>query len=332
MQILLLLYLKTVEKIPCFKKQVFLKKLLYPLEQVTINNGSLSLTALDYGAIIQQLIVHDSSGNPVNVVVGFSSPESYLQDTISLGAAVGRYAGRISNGGFILDSKRYEIYNEDGVHLHGGKNGFSKKYWDILETSVNGNPSVELRYISPHMEEGYPGELQVKINYTLNGNCLQIVHEAITDRPTVLNLTNHSYFRLDDNENINDYHLQLSSHKYLETDDSLLPTGKYVDVDGGEFDFRQGKKITDLRLDTPFVLDKSEELFAEIYSEKSGVRMRVSTNQPAVVIYTPIGFPAICFETQNLPDAPNFNHFPSCVLRPGELYRNTASFEFDLVN
>ena len=302
------------------------------MEQVTINNGSLSLTALNYGAIIQQLILLDKSGNPINVVVNLPRPEDYLEDKISLGSTVGRYAGRISNGGFILDSKHYELYQEDGVHLHGGREGFSKKYWDIKETSIDGSPAVELQYTSPHMEEGYPGEIQARIYYILRKNSLRIIHEATTDRPTVLNLTNHSYFCLDDGENINDYHLQLSSKKYLETDEKLLPTGKYLDVNGSVLDFRQGKKIADVRMDTPFLLDSEEELFAEIYSEKSGIRMRVSTNQPAVVIYTPPAFPAICFETQNLPDAPNFNHFPSSVLRPGELYRNTANFEFDLVN
>ena len=302
------------------------------MEQVTINNGSLALTALNYGAIIQQLIVPDRSGKPTNVVVNLPSPEDYLNDTISLGSTVGRYAGRISGGGFILDSKFYELYQEDGVHLHGGKIGFAKKYWTIKETHINGDPTIEFQYTSPHMEEGYPGEVQLRIYYTLAKNSLRITHEATTDRPTVINLTNHCYFRLDDHENINDYHLQLASQKYLETDRKLLPTGKYVDIEGSDLDFRQGKKITDIRMDTPFVLDQQEELFAEIYSEKSGIRMRVSTNQPAVVIYTPPRFPAICFETQNLPDAPNFNHFPSSVLRPGELYRNTANFEFDLVN
>ena len=302
------------------------------MEQVTINNGSLSLTALNYGAIIQELIVKDKSGHPFNAVVNLPTAESYLTDTISLGSTIGRYAGRISKGGFILDSKRYELHQEDGVHLHGGQFGFSKKYWEINAGSINGDPSIELAYTSPDMEEGYPGELEVKIYYILKGHGLQITHEAVTDRPTVLNLTNHSYFRLDEAENINDYHLQLSSHKYLDTDEQLLPTGKFVEVEEGNLDFRQGKRIGDIRMDTPFVIDMQEKYFAEVCSRKSGIRMRVSSNQPGVVIYTPPAFPAICFETQNFPDAPNFNHFPSSVLRPGEIYRNTSLFEFDLVN
>ena len=302
------------------------------MEQVTINNGRLSLTVLNYGAIIQQLMVRDKLGNTFNAVVDLPNPRAYLEDKISLGSTVGRYAGRISQGGFILDSKRYEVHQVDGVHLHGGKEGFSKKYWQINETRMNGNPALELNYTSPHMEEGYPGELQVKIYYILAANRLEVIHEAKTDQPTVLNLTNHSYFRLDADVRINDYHLKLASHKFLETDEKLLPTGKFLDVEGSNLDFRRGKNIGEIRMDTPFVLEKNEDAFAEIYSEKSGISMRVSTNQPAVVIYTPQEFPAICFETQNLPDAPNFNHFPSSVLRPGELYRNTASFEFDLLN
>lgn len=302
------------------------------MEQVTIKNSSLELTVLSYGAVIQKLLVPDGEGGTFNVVVGLDRPEAYIKDEISLGSTVGRYAGRISGGGFKLQGTFYDLYHEDGVHLHGGRRGFSWKSWKIDKDNVEGNPSVRLRYTSPHLEEGYPGELQVTIYYTLNKNTLQIIHEAITDRPTVVNLTNHSYFQLDNSGSIDHYFLKLGCSKYLETDSQMLPTGRILDVTGHEFDFRRGKKMGRLRLDTPFVCDKEADLVAEVHSEHSGIRMRVESNQPALVVYTPRDFPAICFETQNYPDAPNQEDFPSAVLLPGQRYRNISNYEFDLVN
>lgn len=302
------------------------------MQQVTINNGRLSLTALNYGAVIQRLIVTDKVGQPVNVVVGLEHPEDYLNDRISLGATVGRFAGRISTGGFSIGNQRYELFEEDGVHLHGGKEGFARKYWKIQQAGNNEEPSLIFTYKSPHLEEGYPGELEVMVTYTLKKNALHITHEAASDQATVINLTNHSYFRLDDQETINDYHLKLNCQAILNTDRKLLPTGKITRVEGTELDFRRGKKIGVTRMDTPFVCESDNSLVGSVFSEKTGIRMRISSNQPAVVIYTPPDFPAICFETQNFPDAPNIPHFPSSVLVPGERYLNEAVFEFDLVN
>lgn len=302
------------------------------MEQVTINNNFLSLEVINYGAVIQKLMVPDKNEQLVNVVVGFDKPDDYLNDTISLGAVVGRFAGRISGGGFELGGQRYDLYHEEGVHLHGGHEGFAKKYWEILEVEENESPKIVLGYRSPHMEEGYPGELQAKVIYTLHNNALHITHEAESDRPTIVNLTNHSYFRLDERQDINEYRLTLNSSKILETDDNLLPSGNLIDIRNTASDFRECKPIGILRLDTPFILDKANNFVGEVYSEYSGIRMRVSSNQPAVVVYTPHSFPAICFETQNYPDAPNYKQFPSSILQPGERYVNTAVFEFDLVN
>lgn len=165
----------------------------------------------------------------------------------------------------------------------------------------------------------------------LLGNSLKIIHKAITDRPTVLNLTNHSYFQLDSSEEINHYNLRLDCDSYLETKPDLLPTGRILDIQGAPFDFRETRAIGETRFDTPFLVRSGSNTVASVFSDISGIRLTVSSNQPAVVVYTPLEFAAICFETQNAPDAPNFNNFPSSRLNPGETYTNEAIFTFDLV-
>lgn len=301
------------------------------MQQVTLNNDFLRLTTLNYGAIIQKLMVVGKDGKETNVVVGFENPEDYLKDTFSLGACIGRYAGRISNGGFHLNGRRYELYQQDGVHLHGGKQGLGKRYWNLLEVHEGTDPFVRYQYESPEMEEGYPGNLKVTVTYQLLKNTLKIIHEATTDRATVVNLTNHSYFKLDGAPTVEQLQLKLHSSSFLETDHKLLPTGRILPVEDSPYDFSTKKAIGKLHLDTPFCIGPSKEAIAEVSSPSSGLRLRVFTNQPAVVVFTPSVFPAICFETQNYPDAPTFAHFPSALLRPGETYHNESDFVFDLV-
>ncbi len=301
------------------------------MQQVTLNNDFLRLTTLNYGAIIQKLLVVGKDGKETNVVVGFENPEDYLKDTFSLGACIGRYAGRISNGGFHLNGRRFELYQQDGVHLHGGKQGLGKRYWDHLEVHEGTDPFVRCQYKSPHMEEGYPGNLRVTVTYQLLKNTLKIIHEATTDRATVVNLTNHSYFKLDGAPTVEQLQLKLQSASFLETDHKLLPTGRILPVQDTPYDFTTKKAIGKLQLDTPFCVNPSKGAIAEVTSPASGLHMRVFTNQPAVVVFTPSAFPAICFETQNYPDAPTYAHFPSALLRPGETYHNESDFVFDLV-
>ncbi len=299
------------------------------MQQVTIKNDFLSLKVINYGARIQELLFRDRSGNRQNLVVGFEDPEAYLEDAISLGACVGRFAGRISGGGFSLDDDHYPLFNEEGVHLHGGKEGFAYKYWEINEIHQGRDPFIRLSYTSPDMEEGYPGNLEVSLTYQLRGPALIITHEAVTDRHTVVNLTNHSYFRMDSSKDISHYLLKLGSEEFLETHPNLLPTGGMTNVQGTDFDFRASRTIGDSLMDTPFALQSP--FVAEVYSPKSGIRMRIKTNQPAVVVYTPPAFAGICFETQNFPDAPNIGSFPSSTLMPGSKYFNQSEFAFDLV-
>lgn len=300
------------------------------MKQLSIENEFLSMKVLDYGAVIQELLLKDKNKMHRPLVVGLKNPADYLTDTKYLGACVGRFAGRIS-GSFVLDGRKYPLHTvAPEIHLHGGKAGFSRQYWNVEEVNKGTNPFVRLSYNSDHMEEGYPGRLEVELTYTLNENNLRISHRAKSDRRTVVNLVNHSYFVLDDTESLSNYRLKLNCSKYLETREDLLPTGKILEVNGSAYDFRNSRVLGDIQMDTPFLIDQGAEEAATLFSEKSGIRMRVKTNQPAVIVYTPPEFPGICFETQNLPDAPNMPHFPCSILEPGMVYDNTSDFSFEL--
>jgi len=301
------------------------------LNQVTIKNDFISLTVLDYGAIIQKLLVKDKDGKATNVVVGFEEPEKYLKDNKALGACIGRYAGRISNGSFKIDGTSYPLYSINGVHLHGGREGFSKKKWTIAKVEDGKDPFVTLTYYSKDMEEGYPGNLSVTLTYKLIGPSLHIMHRATTDRATPVNLTNHSYFNLDGKEQLDHYDLRMPCPEYIELDKDLVPTGNILSVANTDLDFLHPKKIGKTRFDTPFVLDPDLPFNTLLSSRKSGISMEVHTNQPAVVVYTPPEFASICFETQNYPDAPNRPSFPNSILNPGETYDNSTEFKFGFV-
>ena len=300
------------------------------MEQVSINTQHLSLEVLDYGARIHRLRFRTGDSTWQDVVVGLEEPETYLQDPLSRGACIGRFAGRLSGGVLNIDGDSFPVYNQKGVTLHGGERGFGKRYWEII--SVQGEASrqeIRLGYKSAHLEEGFPGNLQACVTYRLEENALVIRHEAQTDLPTFVNMTNHAYFKIDRHPLISHYRLQLAAPQYLETDSRLLPTGRMLEVRGTDFDFQKEKPIGDLKLDTPFALESTSAMAAQLYSKISGIRMSVYTNQPGVVIFTPEGSPSICFETQNFPDAPKFGHFPSALLRPQETYINESRFVFD---
>ncbi len=299
-----------------------------PLKQITIKNEYISLTVLEYGAIIQKMMVKDKHGKEQNVVVGHENPEAYLSDQNALGACIGRYAGRISRGGFHLDGEFYPLSNKNGVHLHGGKIGFGKKYWTLNKVHSGKNPFIKLSYKSEDLEEGYPGNLEAYVTYKLIDNSLHISHEAQTDKTTVINLTNHTYFKLDDENSVAHYNMELKSEGFLELDEQLVPTGRIKKAVDTQNDFLSNKKIGSTSLDTPFIVKPHCENVVTVSSDVSGIVMKVTTNQPAVVIYTPASFPAICFETQNYPDAPNQSNFPSSILEPGELYKNESTFDF----
>ena len=298
------------------------------MKQVTLNNGVITLKVLDYGALIQELWVPDAFGKKRNVVVGFHRPTDYLADQYCLGASVGRFAGRISGKGFELEGTFYPLHHKNGVHLHGGKEGFQKKYWQIAQIDEGQHPFIELTYLSKDMEEGYPGNLKASVRYQLIENALHISYSATTDKTTIVNLTNHSYFKLDSAPTIAEHLLKLNSTSFLETHANLLPTGNILSVSNTSYDFRMERPIGEPLFDTPMVLENNKGFAAELTSTVSGITMGVSTDQPAMVVYTPKRFSGICFETQNFPDAPNHRHFPSAVLRPGDVYRNETKFVF----
>ena len=316
------------------------------------NSNNLELQVSMLGATIMSLKVPDKRRKPIDVIVGLScendyNSNSYLKTGLYLGTTVGRYAGRISKGQFNIDTKTYPIYNEKGVHLHGGKVGFDKKIWNIEALEKGESPSVTLSYLSKHLEEGYPGNLEVFVTYTLtNENALIISYKATTDQITIINLTNHSYFNLNGEVSILDHELQLNSDFYLDVDENLIPTGKINPVKGTRFDDNERSIIGKegfKGLDDTFIL-KGDKIKAIIASNTSGIQMKVYSNQPAMVIYTPLkfqelpfkddasysDFPAICFETQHYPDAPNNEHFPSTILKPGEEYINESVFKFSI--
>ncbi|MEO9894712.1 aldose epimerase family protein [Aurantibacter sp.] len=301
------------------------------MKQVTLSTPFITLIIIDYGARIQKLLVKDKYGKSTNVVVGYEFASNYLKDTACLGSSVGRYAGRISNGSFELDRETFNLYENSKIHLHGGKEGFHKKYWKFEAVNYGKEPQVTLSYFSKHLEEGYPGNLKTFVTYKLKNNALYINYQARTDRTTVVNLTNHSYFKLDNSNSISEHHLQLNCPDYLETYENLLPTGKLLPVQGTSYNFLEEKPIADKKLDTTFAVGLNNEVIAKLASKKSGISMEVTTNQRGVVVYTPLKFAGICFETQNFPDAPNHKNFPSSILKPNQKYTNQSKFEFDLI-
>ncbi len=319
------------------------------------NDNGMRLRITNFAATIMSLEVPDANGKLVNVVVGFESLQDYIEKSKGkvsrfLGASIGRYAGRISNQKISVNTIDYPLYHEEGIHLHGGKNGFDEKVWEIDYIDED-ELSVSLSYLSEHMEEGYPGNLRVKVIYQLtNDNELIIKYQAISDQDTVVNLTNHAYYNLSGEQTITNHILKLNCSNYLEVDGKQFPTGNINSVLGTKYDFLNWRKLDELEekgiLDDTFVFDTKEKSKVVINAEESGIQMEVSTNQPAVVIYTHKQFPdwnfrkgvkydkfpAICFETQNYPDAPNHSNFPSTLIKAGELYENRSVFKFSIQN
>ena len=314
------------------------------------NESGMQLKVINYGATITSLKVPTKNGKIVDVVLGFDNLEAYvnsfdLESAPYLGATVGRFAGRINNGSFCLNGETINLNKNNNNHsLHGGKIGFSQKIWKVKEINKGKNPSITLSYFSPDGEENYPGDLSVDLTYTLSEeNELIIEYVATTSEDTIINLTHHSYFNLDGhNASILDQELTIDSYGILETNDQNIPTGKLLNLKNKTFDFSQTKKCPQ-NIDNTFVLNKSEAENASLFSPKNNLKMSVYTNQPAVHIY--VGgncfntikgkegadyhsLSGICFETQNFPDAPNHEHFPTAVLKKGEEYLHKTIYKF----
>lgn len=326
------------------------------------NKNGLKARVTEYGAILVSMEVPDKNGKTADITHGYDTLAGWLGNESYFGATVGRFGNRIKDGKFTLDGKSYTLAtnNDPGgipCHLHGGVKGFDKVLWS---GTAAGNNAVELSYVSKNGEEGYPGELKVKVTYTLtDANELKWEAGATTDAPTIVNIVHHSYWNLSGNPaaSINGHELMLAAPHYLPTDAGLIPTGEIAPVAGTPMDFTKpaaiGKRVNDdfeaLKFgggyDHCWVLEKGEgvRLAARLKDPESGRVMEISTDQPAIQFYggnfldgTVTGKggvkyqhrTALCLETEGFPDAPNKPSFPSCVLRPGETYRHVMIHRF----
>lgn len=327
------------------------------------NSKNASVKIITLGGTLVSIKVPDKNGVTADVICGYDDVDSYLNNSGYQGALIGRFGNRIDNSCFTLDGIEYKLYNnEKNNHLHGGKEGFDKKIWDAASWQIGDTMFLELSYFSKDMEEGYPGNLKVKVLYSFDDdNKLSINYKATTDKKTVLNLTNHAYFNLGgyDSGRIENHSLWIDSDKITEVNENLIPTGRELLVENTPFDFRTekliGKDINDdnelLRIgqgyDHNFILNNNGKIkhIATLKDTASERTMKVYTNQPCVQIYTAncineeesafkANFPqkkrcAVCLETQHSPDAPNHSNFQSSVLDVGELYDYTTVFKFE---
>jgi aldose 1-epimerase len=327
------------------------------------NNNNMQASITNYGGRLVSLLVPDANNKPVDVVIGFDSVQQYVASTEAyFGATIGRYGNRIAKGKFKLDGKEYTLFTNNGVNtLHGGKKGFQAVVWDARQT---GDSILELSYLSKDMEEGYPGNLTVKVTYTLTAsNELKLDYYATTDKKTVVNLTNHAFFNLNGQGSgtINNHTLMINAEKYTPVDSTLIPLGKNEPVANTPFDFRKpatiGSRIDgkDAQLkngggyDHNFVLNtntgKGLNHAATVVADKTNIVMDVYTQEPGLQFYggnfmqsknsmkagTKDDYrTALCLETQHFPDSPNQPSFPSTVLEPGKVYATSSVYKFSV--
>lgn len=315
--------------------------------------GENGLTAeiLDYGVIIRSVVVPDKNGNPVDVVLGYDTLEAYLSDDCYLGATIGRVANRIKGASFQLNGKTYALYANNGEnHLHGGKRGFNGYVWN---SEQKGDTVVFSRF-SPDGEEGYPGNLNIRVTIGWEGNSLVIRYDAKSDQDTVVNFTNHSYFNLNGagNGNINQHVMEIKADQFTLNADDCVPTGEIVPVEGTAMDFRTPKAIgRDADNDEPsvkpfggydsnFVI--SGHPVATTVGDQTGITMVTDTDQPGVQLYTANALTdrkgkggkeyssrsAFCLETQHYPDSIHHPQWPSCILRKDEAFHSFTSYTF----
>jgi aldose 1-epimerase len=340
-----------------------------PVERYTLtNNNGMMMKVITYGGIITELHVPDRNGDMGDVVLGFDNLKNYLTPEYKnnnpyFGSIVGRYCTRITKGKFTLDGVDYTLSINDGEnHLHGGIVGFNAVIWAANAIETTDGHALELTYTSKDMEEGYPGNLQVKVTYTLtDANELKIDYRAVTDKATPCNLTNHSYFNLSAGKSstIKDHYLVLLSDQFAEMSNTLCTTGNLIDVAGTPMDFTTPRKIGE-RIDADYAQLKpgrgyahswnlrnnsgSLSLATTLYEPESGRNMEVLTTEPAMHFYAGtyldgtltgknniqyVKCAGLCFETQHLPD-PNQPAFPSTILRPGQIYQSQTIFRFSV--
>ena len=330
-----------------------------PVELYVLKNGQITVKVMTYGAIITEIDTPDRNGKEGDVVLGFDSLEGYLGKHPYFGATVGRVANRIAKGKFTLNGQEYTLAVNDGPNtLHGGLKGFDKVIWKAEPISRPDGPSIKLTRRSPDGEEGYPGNLDVSVQFTVTEqNELKIEYTATTDKATPINLSNHSYFNLAGRttEPVLGHELMLAADHYTPVDETLMPTGEIAPVAGTPLDFTKptdiGARIKELKgeptgYDHNFVLNsggKSLALAVRVYEPKTGRVMELSTTEPGVQFYTGnfldgtitgkdgIAYRkhhAFCLEAQHYPDSIHHANFPSAVLEPGKTYTQTTVYKF----
>ncbi|HEC42795.1 MAG TPA: galactose mutarotase [Bacteroides sp.] len=322
-----------------------------------VNPAGLQLKISNYGGIIQSIFVPGKNGEFADVVLGFDNLAGYIGNQAFIGTLVGRFANRIAGGRFSLDGKEYRLAQNHGEnHLHGGLKGYDKVLWDATEFADDKGAGVTLTYLSHDMEEGYPGNLKLRVTFTLDkDNQVCIDYKATTDKATPLNLTHHAYFNLGGGSlPIYDHELMIESDQYVECDKDLIPTGEIVSVDGSPLDFRIQKSIGSAiekqegGFDHCYVLGEDNEdpgFTARVLHPESGRVMEVLTTEPGMQFYssnflegvqgkggqTYKKHQALCLETQHFPDSPNQPGFPDTILRPGETYTQKTIYKFSVL-
>ena len=335
-------------------------------QYILSNNKGMEVRIITYGGIITSWTAVDKNGHYKDIVLGYNTLAEYEAETPYFGALIGRYGNRIAGGKFKIDDQEYTLAANNGVnHLHGGLKGFDKVVWDAKTIVSDSTVSLALSYLSKDMEEGYPGNLETKVTYTLNNEDeLSVSYEATTDKPTIVNLTQHSYFNLtaDFNQDVLDHEIVINADSFLPVDNALIPTGVFRDVNETPFDFRKpkaiGQQINDkntqlengMGYDHCWVLndqDKGLRFVASAFEPASGRMLEVFSDEPGIQFYSGnfldgtlpnksngtyqhrTGF---CFETQHYPDSPNQKNFPSVRLNPGEKYNSKTVFRLSAVS
>jgi aldose 1-epimerase len=323
------------------------------------NRNGVEARITNYGGILVSLKTPDKSGKFDDVVLGFDDLDHYIRDKDHFGGIIGRYGNRIANGKFSLNGSTYTLAANNGDnHLHGGLKGFDKVVWTAKTSETSNGPALQLGYLSKDGEEGFPGNLSVTALYTVtNDNALQLDFTATTDKHTICNLTQHSYFNLRGQGDVLDYIVEINAEKFTPANAKLIPTGELRPVAGTPFDFRKptaiGARIgidnEQLKIasgyDQNWVFDKPPgqlALVARVSDKISGRTLELFTTEPGMQFYTAnflngaVGkngqalrrHHAFCMEPQHFPDSPNHPHFPSVELKPGEVYKNTIVYKF----
>lgn len=326
------------------------------------NKNGMEISIINYGATVVSLTAPDRNGKFEDVVLGYDSLEGYINDKSYFGSIVGRYGNRIGKGKFSIDGNNYQLTINDGEnHLHGGINGYNKVFWNAEPAITDSSQSLKLTYVSPDSEQGYPGTVTLQVIYTLNNNNeLQIDYTGVTDKPTILNPTHHSYFNLTGNpgNTILDHELTINAENFTPVGKGLITTGKLAKVENTPIDFRKPEKIG-LRINDDFeqlkfgkgydhnwALDNYNgkvQTAVTLYDSTSGRLMEVLTDQPGMQFYSGNFLDGtikgknnilyklrtgLCLEAQGFPDSPNKPNFPSVRLNPGETYKQTTIYKF----